>query len=155
MPELRLSTPADDAAQASWVASAEEVERFAGPSLTFPITPEQLQAHRDDPAITAFVAFLPPDEATPIARVDLVRVGDPADAAGRVSRVLIAPSHRGRGHSRPILTAIIDHARATGLKVLELHVFKDNIPAIRTYEHLGFTVISDAPDPRQHTMRLQ
>jgi RimJ/RimL family protein N-acetyltransferase len=151
---LRPSTPADDAAQISWVADAAEVERFAGPSLTFPVTPEQLQAHRDDPAIATFVAFLAPDEATPVGRLDVVRLGD-GDGAGRISRVLIAPAHRGRGLAHPMLSSALAYARDAGLTTLELHVFKDNTPAIRTYERLGFTITGDAPkDPeRQATMR--
>jgi RimJ/RimL family protein N-acetyltransferase len=151
---LRPSTPGDDAAQISWAADAAEVERFAGRSLTFPITPEQLQAHRDDPAIATFVAFLQPDEQTPIGRLDVVRLGDAG--AGRISRVLIDPAHRGHGLAHPILAAALAHAREAGLTSLELHVFKDNEPAIRTYERLGFTITGDAPnDPeRQVTMHL-
>jgi GNAT superfamily N-acetyltransferase len=103
MPEvaLRVSTPADDAVQASWVASAFDVERFAGPSLTFPLTPAQLQAHRDDP-----------------------------DAA-------------------------VAWARAQGFEDMTLAVFKDNAPAIRTYEALGFTERGENPDVRVHELRAR
>lgn len=149
---LRPSRPEDDAVQIAWVASAEETERFAGPSLTFPITPAQLQAHRDDPAIHAFIAFMAPDEATPIGRADVVDLGD---GAGRLSRVLIDPAQRGRGYAGPMISHTLAHARAAGLQTLELHVFKDNAPAIRAYEHLGFTTTGDPPrDARQQTMWL-
>jgi RimJ/RimL family protein N-acetyltransferase len=149
---LRPSRPEDDAAQITWVASAEETARFAGPSLTFPITSAQLRAHRDDPAIHALVAFVAPDEITPIGRIDVVDLGD---GAGRLSRVLIDPAQRGRGYAGPMISCALTHARAAGLKTLELHVFKDNSPAIRAYERLCFTITGDAPrDARQQTMRL-
>jgi RimJ/RimL family protein N-acetyltransferase len=156
MPEvgLRPSRPEDDAAQIAWAGSAEEVERFAGASLTWPVTAEQLQAHRDDPAIATLTAFLEPDEATPVGRIDVVAL---SDAHGRLSRVLIDPAHRGRGLASPIVSRALAHARAAGFSTLELHVFKDNAPARRTYERLGFTVTGPAPkDPaRQVTMLAQ
>jgi GNAT superfamily N-acetyltransferase len=150
---LRASTPADDAVQATWVSSAEEVERFAGRSLTFPITTEQLQAHRDDPAITALVAFVEPDVAMPVGRLDVVRTGP---SEGRLSRVLVDPGRRGQGLARHIVASAIGLAREAGLSTLELHVFTDNAPALRVYERVGFVVAGPAPkDPdRQVTMRL-
>jgi RimJ/RimL family protein N-acetyltransferase len=149
---LRPSRPGDDAAQISWVANAEEVERFAGPSLVFPVTAAQLQAHRDDPAITTLTAFLEPDEATAVGRLDLVRV---TDDHGRLSRVLIDPARRGQGLAAPIMSAAMRSARDAGFATLELYVFTDNAPALRTYERLGFTVTGPAPkDPERQIMML-
>jgi RimJ/RimL family protein N-acetyltransferase len=156
MPEpvvaLRPSTAGDDAAQISWVGAAEDVERFAGPSLRFPLTSEQLQAHRDDPAIATFTAFVAPDEATPIGRIDLVRL---SPTEGRISRVVVDPARRGQGLARSVVACAIAAARDAGITKLELHVFADNVPALRVYERLGFTISGPAPrDARQVTMRL-
>jgi GNAT superfamily N-acetyltransferase len=152
MPEvaLRPSTADDDAAQITWVHSAEEVERFAGPSLTFPLTPGQLQAHRDDPDVHPFVAYLPPDAATPVGRLDVVRR---SATTARLARVLIDPARRGEGLARPMVGAAVAWARAQGFTEMTLAVFRDNAAALRTYEALGFTEDGVQPDARLHELR--
>jgi RimJ/RimL family protein N-acetyltransferase len=149
---MRASTPADDAAQAAWVASAEEVERFAGPTLRFPVTSDQLQLHRDDPAITTFTAFVPPDEATAVGRVDVVAL---SPTTARLSRMVIDPARRGQGLASVIVSAALRWARAeAGFREVELHVFRDNVWAIRAYERAGFTTREPhADDERQYTLR--
>jgi RimJ/RimL family protein N-acetyltransferase len=148
---LRRSRPDDDAAQIGWVSNAADVLRFAGRSLTFPVTTRQLQAHRDDPAIATFTAFVEPDEATPVGRVDVVHL---SDGHGRLSRVIIDPALRGQGLAAPIISGALAYARSARLATLVLHVFTDNAAALRTYEHLGFVVTGPAPKDPDHQVTM-
>lgn len=60
---------------------------------------------------------------------------------GYVKRVIIAPDYRKLGLARLLMQHIIDYARhELALAALDLHVWEQNIPAIRLYESLGFEV---------------
>ena len=62
-----------------------------------------------------------------------------ADAIGYVRRVVVHPDYRGQGLSRRLMEHIITYARnPLGLAAIDLHVWENNIPAIRLYESLGF-----------------
>lgn len=58
---------------------------------------------------------------------------------GKVTQVYVAPSYRGRGVAKQMLTQLVDHAFGQdGLEILTLEVVTTNAPAIRVYESLGF-----------------
>ena len=60
-------------------------------------------------------------------------------AIGYVKRVVVHPDFRGRGLSRQLMQHIIDFAHTEQkLDAIDLHVWEDNLPAIRLYEALGF-----------------
>ena len=135
---LRDFLAGDDAWLIGCVGSPEELERFAGPSLTWPLTEAQLQGIRDDPAVTAWTAEV---GGEPVGHVEVVRM---EDGSGRVARVLIDPRRRGEGLARKLVAAAIERAPSR----LALSVFADNQPAIRTYLALGFEDIGEDPlDP--------
>ncbi|MFI5863149.1 GNAT family N-acetyltransferase [Streptomyces sp. NPDC051546] len=52
--------------------------------------------------------------------------------------VAVAEEHRGRGHGRDLMLLAEGTALAAGHRVLALHVFTDNVPAVRLYESLGY-----------------
>ncbi|MFE4261513.1 GNAT family N-acetyltransferase [Streptomyces sp. NPDC056883] len=52
--------------------------------------------------------------------------------------VAVAEEHRGRGHGRDLMLLAEGTALAAGHRVLALHVFTDNVPALRLYESLGY-----------------
>ncbi|MFZ3496401.1 GNAT family N-acetyltransferase [Streptomyces sp. 5.8] len=52
--------------------------------------------------------------------------------------VAVAEEHRGRGHGRDLMLLAERTALAAGHRVLALHVFSDNVPAVRLYESLGY-----------------
>lgn len=66
--------------------------------------------------------------------------GHPASGSvGYVKRVVVRPDYRGQGLSRKLMEHIITYARnELGLTFIDLHVWENNIPAIRLYESLGF-----------------
>lgn len=60
---------------------------------------------------------------------------------GYVKRVIIAPDFRKLGLARQLMQHIIDYGRhELALTAIDLHVWEQNIPAIRLYESLGFEV---------------
>jgi GNAT superfamily N-acetyltransferase len=139
---LRPFAPADDAALLSWVPDAVALERVAGLTLTWPLTAEQLQGLRDEPAFIAFTAHEPATPAVPVAHLEIVRLG-PTEA--RLARVVVDPARRGEGLAKPIVGAALDWAAEHGFTDAELRVFADNTPAIRTYTAVGFTTSEPYP----------
>lgn len=60
---------------------------------------------------------------------------------GYIKRVIVSPDYRKLGLARQLMQYIIDYARRElALSALDLHVWEQNIPAIRLYESLGFEV---------------
>jgi ribosomal protein S18 acetylase RimI-like enzyme len=60
---------------------------------------------------------------------------------GYVRRVIIAPDFRKLGLARQLMQHIIEYGRhELSLTAIDLHVWEQNIPAIRLYESLGFEV---------------
>jgi ribosomal protein S18 acetylase RimI-like enzyme len=51
-------------------------------------------------------------------------------------------AHRGKGYGRAIMLAAEEECRRLGYSQLDLNVFGDNGTAIRLYDSLGYTVIS-------------
>ena len=60
---------------------------------------------------------------------------------GYVKRVIVAPEYRKLGLARQLMQHIIQFARTElALTAIDLHVWEENVPAIRLYESLGFEV---------------
>ena len=60
---------------------------------------------------------------------------------GYVKRVIVAPEYRKLGLARQLMQHIISFARTElALTAIDLHVWEENVPAIRLYESLGFEV---------------
>jgi ribosomal protein S18 acetylase RimI-like enzyme len=78
-------------------------------------------------------------------------------ASGRLARVAVAPSSRGRGHGRALVTAALERARSLGIESMTLNVSEDNEPALRLYTSLGFTdlgPLTDRPGVRRMGRKL-
>lgn len=62
-------------------------------------------------------------------------------ATGYVKRVIVRPEVRQRGLARSLMQHIIEYAeKELRLSALDLHVWEQNLPAIRLYESLGFEI---------------
>jgi ribosomal protein S18 acetylase RimI-like enzyme len=62
-------------------------------------------------------------------------------ATGYVKRVIVRPEVRQRGLARSLMLHIIEYAqKELRLSALDLHVWEQNLPAIRLYENLGFEI---------------
>ncbi|MEM9413893.1 MAG: N-acetyltransferase family protein [Planctomycetota bacterium] len=55
--------------------------------------------------------------------------------------IYIAPDHRGQGHGRALLTALIDAGQAAGLHSILARITADNAASIKLHESLGFALV--------------
>lgn len=86
-----------------------------------------------------------------------VWVDDHLVGSGRVSRgkyrhshvgqmgISLAPQYRDEGIGTTLMKALIDEAKALGLRLLTLHCFENNPRALHIYEKLGFQRIGSIP----------
>lgn len=63
------------------------------------------------------------------------------EGVGEVKRMYVEPAARGRGISRRVLNALLDHARAAGLSEVWLETGSLQPEACALYESVGFTPI--------------
>lgn len=60
---------------------------------------------------------------------------------GEIFVICIDPDFHGRGLGQPMTAAGLDWLHGQGLTMGMLYVEADNVPAVKTYERLGFTVL--------------
>ncbi len=137
---LRPFARSDHAALLSWVSGAEELYRFSGGSLTWPMDDDRLDGLRALPGVSEWTAVT--DDGETFGHLATVWID--RDHA-RLARVIVAPERRGRGLSRPMVDAAVRMLRETGCREVVLHVVPGNDPALRSYRSAGFTEV--APDP--------
>lgn len=137
---FRPRTNADLPVIASWVPDAEAVYAFAGPWMTWPFLPSDLDDLHKRPGATAWM--LDTGEGEPVGHVQLT----PADDALRIGRLIVDPTVRGQGWGRRILLLALEHARARGVPRVQLGVLASNTPARRLYESLGFVADTETLD---------
>jgi len=89
--------------------------------------------HSNDAAV--FVAEAPDGI---VGRLSVGRDPHPASAHVADLGLMVAKSHRRLGIGRALLEQAVEWARQAGVTKLELHVFPNNLPALRLYETFGF-----------------
>jgi GNAT superfamily N-acetyltransferase len=96
-------------------------------------------------ALTAFTVDPADISATFLALIDGEPVGHAAlrrlHGEWELKRVVTLPSHRGRGVSKRLITAVEDAARAEGASRLILQTGDRQPEAVRLYEWLGYEPI--------------
>lgn len=107
------------------------------------------------PGLTFFVAR---DDGAPVAMGALKLLGE---AEAEIKSMHVLAEHRGRGLSRLMLAALMDHARAGGIRRLSLETGTQPgfAAARRLYASAGFSDCppfgSYRPDPNSHFMTLE
>ncbi|MDF0697190.1 GNAT family N-acetyltransferase [Rhizobium sp. MC63] len=90
-----------------------------------------------------FVAF---QDGEPVGVTGLVRQrSSKMSHRATVIMVYISKSLRGTGLAGRLLDVVTDHARATGIRQLELFVSAENTAAIRFYQRQGFSEVGRIP----------
>ena len=83
--------------------------------------------------------FLAEIAAAAVGKAELVLAAAALPSqVGYIKRVVIHPDYRKHGIARRLMQALIAFANEQNLSFLDLHVFEQNLPAIRLYESLGF-----------------
>jgi RimJ/RimL family protein N-acetyltransferase len=132
----------DFASLISWVESSAFLMQWAGPLFVFPLDEKQLEAYlaeaeKEEPSRFIFKAV---DIATgeAVGHIELDKV-DRVHRSAVISRVLVAPGHRGNGiGTKMVEKAVRFGFEELGLHRLELRVFDFNRAAIQCYEKVGF-----------------
>ncbi len=64
--------------------------------------------------------------------------------AAEIARVAIARSHRGKGYAAVMMREILEQLKEEIYFSVHLSVAKKNLPALTTYEKLGFETVGEA-----------
>lgn len=73
-----------------------------------------------------------------------------------ISVVASLPEYSGKGYGKIAVQNFIEKARKNGMKAIHLYAVKDNFPAIKIYESLGFVdyILEDEPRPEDRHLIL-
>lgn len=141
MVELETFGRADFDRLIGWVASAEELMRWAGPIFRWPLDRAQLERYlaSAEGADATRRIWRAVDGGEVVGHVELNAIEQRTHRSATLSRVLVRPDRRGRGTG----AAMVRRALAVAFGELALHrvdlfVFEGNAPAIACYERLGF-----------------
>jgi RimJ/RimL family protein N-acetyltransferase len=138
---LRPFTSGDFDDVCSWFRTESDLVQWGGVFVRFPLDHAQLAA------MLALGETQPPSRQCWMVEHDTHIVGhvqlafDWHHGNATISRVAVAPQARGQGLAVPMLHLILAEAFCyRDIERAELNVFTFNIPAIRTYERVGFRI---------------
>uniref|UniRef100_A0AAU2JLP6 GNAT family N-acetyltransferase n=1 Tax=Streptomyces sp. NBC_00049 TaxID=2903617 RepID=A0AAU2JLP6_9ACTN len=141
LPEGVTGRPMTEAEYAHWHAGA--VDSYAATWAGRGMSAEAARAK----SVADHERMLPRGLASPgVTFVVLEAAGEPVGhvwlapegEGSYVYDIEVGAEHRGRGHGRQLMLLAERTALAEGHRLLALHVFTDNTPALRLYESLGY-----------------
>lgn len=127
----------------SWFANEREVVQWGGDALYHPLDQVQLQAIVDEGLQTppARWSWMAVQDGELAGHIELAAYRE--TRSGRLGRVAIAPSHRGRGLGPQLVRLAVDFAWTwEWVERVDLRVYTWNAPALATYQRLGFVAES-------------
>lgn len=128
----RAALPPDLDTIGGWVTSPHELERWAGPGLSWPPQANTLWQEIDAGGTPSFCLD---EHRRPIAFGQLVAKGE---RHCHLARIIVSPDHRRRGLGERLCRGLIAEARRRGATQVTLNVFADNQAARELYRGLGF-----------------
>lgn len=137
---VRPGSAEDDAELLTWFPTPEDLLRFAGPDVQWPLSADQLARWRADPQIRVWAATSGAGRI-----VGYTQLVDTEPGSARLARVAVAPHARGAGVGGALLAAVLRDAQERGLACVDLNVYEDNEPARRLYGSLGFVDLGPTP----------
>lgn len=146
LPEGIGSRPMNEAEYRVWVVTAKETYARSWLDRGVPAAEAMAKAEEDHARV------LPEGLSTPGSKLLVllhrgVRVGMiwlslggdlPDGADGYVFNVEVEEEYRGRGHGRSLMLVAERESAEAGARLLGLHVFADNAPALDLYRSLGY-----------------
>lgn len=131
MPKVIRSKPRYLAQLTHWPTDSSQLQLFAGPSLNWPLTVEQLQQSEAN----AWAGMLV--EGSQLLGYFQLKFKGPGCC--RLCRVIIHPRYRRRGLGRMMLAQALIIAREQCRAVrVELGVYQHNVSALSRYRYFGF-----------------
>ena len=125
----------------SWFSNAAEVDVWGGPKFRYPYTTDTFRTDCHWPEMASYC--LRDADGTMCA------FGQYYDRNGymNLARLIVAPKHRGRGLGRELVTRLMQvAAESLALDEFSLFVYRDNAPALKLYQSLGFEIQEYPPD---------
>jgi ribosomal protein S18 acetylase RimI-like enzyme len=118
---------------AGWVNSVSEVFLFAGPSLSWPLSAEQMFSVIEAQQRQVSVLVV---DGVPVAMGSV----QPIPGAVRIGWVLVDPGRRGQGWGRVVFSHLLELAiRDPHAELVTLGAYEHNVVARSLYFELGFT----------------
>ena len=116
-----------------WFLTETEAKNWGGPKIHFPLSPEQLKIDIEWDVADSY-AFI--DEIG-----NLLGFAQVLNKFGykHLGRIAISPEMRGKKLGYELMTALLNSTIIDGVG-FSLFVYKDNIPAKKLYDSLGFVV---------------
>lgn len=73
-----------------------------------------------------------------------------------ISVVASLPEYSGKGYGKIAVSEFIEKAKRAGMRAVHLYVVKENIPAVKLYERLGFVdyIVENEPRPEDRHLIL-
>ncbi|KKO46675.1 hypothetical protein WG68_05165 [Arsukibacterium ikkense] len=124
----------------TWIGTAEQCCRWAGPLVTFPLERQRLAAD---------IAFEPANAFCGLSDIGVLAFGQlmpKAPGVYHLARIISHPSYRGQGLARQFCLYLLDHAWASGASAITLNVYRANTYALNLYTTLGFAEQADKSD---------
>ena len=139
MIQLRPTVARDLPDLLGWVGSEAEMVLWSGPTFSWPLDLEQLDAYLAESPASSRLVWTAFDQVkpAPVGHVGLALQDN--GNTGRLGRVLVAPNARHLGYGLAVTEAAVTAGfNETTIEVMTLGVYRHNTIARRLYEQLGF-----------------
>ena len=122
----------------SWIHTEKELIQFAGPTFSFPLTPEQLYTHNEEPNRKSYAIYL----ISSYTHIGHGEIRQKSRSQVDLTCLLIGPNeYRGKGYGKKMVKALLSRAiELFSPKEVRLKVYTWNEAAIRCYEGVGFQI---------------
>ena len=141
MPEysLKQATPDDLKVVMAWVHDPEQLRLWGGPKLSWPLKSVALWREMEAEAFPPYALM---EDGNYLAGFGQILLREPGTA--HLGRIILSPERRGRGLGRVLVEKLI--AKGTELyhpQRFTLNVYRRNLPAVATYQSIGFEVLEE------------
>jgi len=138
---LRAVRAADYALVGAWITDADGCRRWAGPQLVYPFQSEELPALLKASAGNTFCLIDPECRVAGFGQILSTAPG-----TVHLARIIVDPAARGHRVGQTLCQLLMEQARRTlGPDRFTLRVYPDNLPALATYQRLGFVSVDANP----------
>lgn len=139
MIDLEPFRPDDTGRLQEWVRTPEELMRWTGAGLAFPLDRAQMEAVLQRAAASGGSVWRVCENGRTVGHVELHP--DRGHPTATIARVLVAPGDRGRGLATETILRVVEIGfDRRGLHRLELRVLATNAAAVACYRRAGFRV---------------
>ena len=125
----------------TWFSNAAEVDVWGGPKFRYPFTAETFRTDCHWPEMASY--------SLRDADGQMCAFGQFYDRNGymNLARLVVSPEHRGLGIGTELVTRLMQVAsESMKLDEYSLFVYRDNTPALKLYQSLGFEIQEYPPD---------